>query len=622
VRAQEITWGRGSQLWSGLGQSAPRRRAEWLSRIEPNDASRAHAVQADGLRGARGWRSTYRLRGSSERLREQAYVVRDASGPLRVVGTLALRRESSRRVRRATLVERLEHSEERFRTFVESIPQLAWQATPGGWIYFYNQRWYDYTAMTPEDAEGWGWITVHDPDDLPRVLARFRHALETGQPWEDEFRLRRGDGTLRWHLSQALPLRDRSGRIVQWFGTNTDIHDRKLALEERSQLLAREQEARKQAEAASRAKDEFLAIVSHELRTPLNAILGWAQLLRNGSLPQEKEAQAHERIESSARLQARLIEDLLDVSRIIGGKLEIEREKVDLARVIRAAVESLRHAALQAKVQVVVLGDVPELTVEGSNARLQQVVANLIENAIKFSEPGQVVEVELGREGGEARIDVRDYGAGIDPEFLPHLFERFGQADTSTTRRRGGLGLGLSIVRHLVKLHGGRVSASSRGEGCGARFTVHLPRKGTTGEVPRIVDTAELMLSGITVLAVDDDQTARDVLRALLADRGAIVTAVGSASDALHLLASQPVDVVVSDIGMPEFDGYELAARIREHADPGIANIPLVALTAYASIHDRDRALGSGFDAYLPKPVEAHDLVRSICTALRARARS
>jgi PAS domain S-box-containing protein len=623
VRAQEVTWSGSSGLWELLGQSAPQRRAEWLSRIEPPDAPTALAQQEEGLRAGKGWRATYRLRGAPQRLREQAYVVRDFSGPLRVVGTLSLRRESSRRLRRPTLVERLEHSEERFRTFVESIPQLAWQATREGWIYFYNQRWYDYTGMTPDECEGWGWVSVHDPHDLPRVLARFRRALETGQPWEDEFQLRRGsDGMLRWHLSRALPLRDRNGRICQWFGTNTDIHDRKVAAEERAALLARERDARRQAEEANRAKDEFLAIVSHELRTPLNAMMGWAQLLQTGSLPQEKEAQALDRIEQSARLQAKLIDDLLDVSRIIGGKLQIERETVDLARVVRAAVESLRHVAERRRIQVALAGELPELTVEGSGARLQQVLSNLIDNAIKFSESGQVVEVSLVREGSQARIDVCDHGAGIDPEFLPRVFQRFGQADTSTTRRRGGLGLGLSIVKHLVELHGGRVSVTSEGHGHGARFTVHLPRKGVTGEVPRLViENAEPMLTGITVLGVDDDQTARDVLRALLADRGADITTVGSAGEALALLHSQPVDVIVSDIGMPDVDGLELAARIRCDPDPAIAGLPLVALTAYASGSDRDRAFVFGFDAYVTKPVEAKELVRNITLALRARAR-
>lgn len=622
LRDDTVLWGSRPELWNGLGRLPPCTRADWLGLLSADDAAIVQVEQDRALRSGRPrWRVEYGVGLERARCVEEAFVARDEGGPARVVGTLSMLNRSSHEVARPTLGERLEHSEERFRTFVETIPQLAWQANPDGWIYFYNQRWYAYTGTTLEQMEGWGWVTVHDPHDLPRILKVFRRALEIGEPWEDEFRLRRGsDGMLRWHLSRAMPLRDRDGKIVQWFGTNTDVHDQKLALEERSALLAREREARKQAEEANRGKDEFLAVVSHELRTPLNAILGWSQLLQNQGLPPDKRRNALSRIESSARMQAKLIEDLLDVSRIIGGKLQIDREPVDLSRIMNAAIESLQPLAQRRGVELVLDPKPPQLSVEGSASRLQQVVANLVDNAIKFSDPGQRVTISLVREGADARIDVTDRGLGIEPAFLPRLFERFGQADSSTTRRSGGLGLGLSIVRHLVALHDGRVEAHSDGPGHGARFTVRLPRKGATGEVPRVEDSvAPTTLTGLDVLAVDDDETARDVLGAILLDRGASVTLAGSAAEALTALRTKSFDVVVSDIGMPDVDGFALAARIRSHPRAEVARLPLVALTAYASVGDRDRALAQGFDAYVAKPIETAALIRSISVAIRSR---
>jgi PAS domain S-box-containing protein len=606
-------------MWRGLSASPPSTRAQWLARLPTSDAARVAELQAGALDGTRTrWEVEYALH-EGVTLLERGFVARSESGPVRVIGTLSL--AGTPRAREVPLGERLQRSEERFRTFVEGIPQLAWQATADGWICFYNQRWYDYTDTTLETMEGWGWIAVHDPHDLPRMLKVFRRALATGEPWEDEFRLRRGsDGMLRWHLSRAMPLRDGEGKIVQWFGTNTDIHDQKLALQERERMLERERSAREAAEENNRAKDEFLAVVSHELRTPLNAILGWTQLLQSPELPDDKRAHALERIEASARQQARLIEDLLDASRIIGGKLRIDTELVDLGRLLPSALESLRPAAQRAEVAVRIVGDAPSLTVQGSATRLQQVVSNLVENAIKFSERGGEVRVMLRRQGREACIEVADDGAGIDPTFAPRLFERFGQADSSTTRRRGGLGLGLSIVRHLVELHRGRVEARSEGLGQGARFFVYLPRQGATGEVPRIdEDDAPRTLRGLEILAIDDDESARDVLGALLLERQATVTCVDSAAAALTVLRTKAVDVVVSDIGMPDVDGYALAQRLRADDEPKVAAVPLVALTAYASIADRERALAEGFDAYLAKPIDSEDLVRVITAALRTR---
>lgn len=604
-------------------------RAWWLSRVATDDRARMEKEVARALRdGPDHWKLEYRLRradGSRVAVLDHGFVVRFEGKPLRALGIVEAVRAGEPEPEEPSLRERAEERERAFRSFAEFIPQLAWSAHPSGWIDFYNQRWYDYTGTTFEQVEGWGWVTAHDPLDLPRVLRIWRNAFATGQPWEDEFRLRRGrDGMLRWHLSRAMPVRDAQGRIVRWFGTSTDVHDQKLALEDYSRLLASEQRARREAEAASRAKDEFLAVVSHELRSPLNAMLGWTQLLRTGSLSEEKRNAALEKIESSAQLQAKLVEDLLDISRIITGKLKIEMKPVEIGSAVLAAVEALRPTAQEKGITLAAMDGSAGALVHGDAGRVQQIVANLLTNALKFTPAGRRVEVAVGFSGDDVEIEVRDEGEGFAPDFLPRLFERFSQADSSSTRKHGGLGLGLSIVRELVDLHGGEVTASSPGEGGGATFTVRLPIATDAGvaDAPAAASAeypgTAISLSGVKVLAVDDERGARELVAETMLSCGATVTLASSVHEALRAFKLDVPDVVVSDIGMPERDGYSLIKLIRSLPDRSAARTPIVALTAYASLQDRERALRAGFDRYLPKPVDPARLSRLIAELLRA----
>jgi PAS domain S-box-containing protein len=355
-----------------------------------------------------------------------------------------------------------EANEQRYRFLAESIPQQVWTAQPDGALDYVNQRTVEYFSRADAEIVGDNWQEVIHPDDLDICLERWRKALSTGEVYEVEFRLRRGsDGDYRWHLGRALPMRDAAGRIVRWFGTNTDIDDQK-----RLHRLAEE---------ANRAKDTFLATVSHELRTPLTSMMGWAELLKLGMLDEKGQRHAIDVIESSARSQAQLIGDLLDISRIISGKLRLDAQPVELAPVIAAAMDVIHPAAEAKSIRLVSRISRSVGMVFGDPDRMQQVVWNLLSNAVKFTPEGGRVEVMLRRAGAQAEIVVRDDGAGIHPEFLPHVFEHFRQGDSTSTRKHGGLGLGLAIVRRLVELHGGTVAVESEGEGHGATFRIRLP---------------------------------------------------------------------------------------------------------------------------------------------------
>jgi CheY-like chemotaxis protein len=374
------------------------------------------------------------------------------------------------------------------------------------------------------------------------------------------------------------------------------------------------------AEEANRLKDEFLAVLSHELRTPLNAILGWARMLRAGTLPPENVSRALETIERNAQAQAQLIEDLLDVSRIVSGKLRLEMRTVDVADVVRETIETVRPTADARGVSLTsAIGAVAP--VSGDAQRLQQVLWNLLSNSIKFTPRGGSVSVRLEQDGPIVRIAVTDTGQGIDKEFLPHVFDRFRQASLPGQARRKGLGLGLAIVRHLVEAHAGNVHAASEGLGTGATFTVELPvlvgRTVTVPEgetaYPHSLETT-LSLTGVRVLVVDDDADAREMLTVALQQYGAEVTTSPTAEAAYDMIVEDTPDVIVSDIEMPGATGYELIRRVRLADDPRIRRTPAVALTAYARTEDRVKALLAGFQTHVPKPVEPAELVTVIAS--------
>jgi PAS domain S-box-containing protein len=506
-------------------------------------------------------------------------------------------------------------AEEQLRTVANAIPQLAWMAHADGHIFWYNRRWYEYTGATPEQMEGWGWQSVHDPEILPRVVERWKTSLETGEPFEMEFPLKGADGQFRSFLTRVVPHKDGRGRVVRWFGTNTDVEELRRAL--------------RHAEESSRLKDEFLATVSHELRTPLTAILGWAHMLRTGQFDSKSYSTAFETIERNARAQAQLIEDLLDVSRVITGNLRIDVRPVDPNSFIEAAVEAVRPAAEAKGVRLQKVIDTGLVSVPGDPMRLQQVVWNLLSNAIKFTPRGGRVQVRLERVNSHVEIAVSDTGAGIAPEFLPHVFDRFRQADGTTTRRQGGLGLGLSIVRHLVELHGGTVRADSPGEGRGSTFTVLLPvapvYSSHTSEErvhPAARETLPAFecperLDGLRVLLVDDEPDTREMLKAGLGRCGAELTVAASAAEALTEIRKRPPDVLVSDIGMPEEDGYELIRKVRALPAEQGGNVPAIALTAYARTEDRLQALRAGYQMHVTKPVELTELAAVVASLAR-----
>jgi PAS domain S-box-containing protein len=688
-----------------------------------------------------------------------------------------------------------EASEEHYRFLAESIPQIVWTANADGSAEYFNQRWYDYTGAPREGGDDYNAQGMVHPDDLTRVLDTWRHAFETGERFDVELRLRRGsDGSYRWHLARSIPLRDAEGKIVKWFGTSTDIDDRKRAEESQSFLaeasevlvssldyeatlrriahlvvprladwctvdilteerlikrlavahqdpakveFAHELERRypqnmnerqgvsnvvrtgepelypnipdemlalvasdaeqlkiirelglrsamivpmsvqgrvlgaitfvsaesgrhytendlafaedlahraalavenarlyREAQEVNRLKDEFLATLSHELRTPLTAVLGWTRLLGTGQLDKATSARALETIERNAQSQVQLIDDILDVSRIIRGKLRLSVRPVELAPVIEAAVDSVRPAADAKGIRLQVILDPRTGPVSGDPDRLQQVVWNLISNAIKFTPKDGRVQVTLARVDSHLEIAVSDTGQGIGAEFLPYVFDRFRQADPTPTRAHGGLGLGLAIVRHLVELHGGSVKAESNGAGRGATFRVMLPLLAATRNtvsapaesvesepqsgtrVTGFFDSFECPpeLDGLRVLVVEDDDDSRGMLVAVLEQCRAEVVAVAGAEAAMRVLEGWRPDVIVSDIEMPGEDGFTLMRRLRGLPAERGGDIPAAALTAYARPEDRMRALMAGFQIHVPKPVEPAELVAVVAS--------
>jgi len=453
-------------------------------------------------------------------------------------------------------------------------------------------------------------IPADHPDEEPRILDRIRRG-ERIEHYETK-RVRK-DGRLIDVALTVSPIKDALGRIIGASKIARDITSQKLAVAREREALRETQEARKQAEEASRAKDEFLATISHELRTPMTAILGWTRMLLSGQMNPETQQKALETIDRNARSQAQLIEDLLDVSRIVSGKLRIEFKVVDIAAVVAAAVESTRPAAEAKRIRIQTVLSSGAGPLLGDFDRLQQVVWNLLSNAIRFTPADGLVRIYLQRVESQVELRVSDTGAGIPPEFLPHIFDRFTQADSSITRTHSGLGMGLAIVKSLVELHGGVLSASSVGRGHGSEFTVKLPvssfRLDQSEEVRKpVLPTMNYghELLGVKILVVDDESDTCEMLRFVFNQCGAIVETASSAEEALQLFDKFVPDMLVSDIGMPRVDGYDLIRLIRRERG---SRIPAVALTAMARIDDRVKTLKAGYQMHIAKPVEPVELV-------------
>jgi signal transduction histidine kinase/ActR/RegA family two-component response regulator len=413
----------------------------------------------------------------------------------------------------------------------------------------------------------------------------------------------------------------RHGAVVGTITLIEDVTERVITERELRNQIAASEQARDLAEQASRLKDEFLATLSHEIRTPLNAVMGWARILRTEDSPRAR-SRALDIIERNALSQLRLVEDLLDMSRILNGKLPLVAGRVDLAQVVRAAVEVVVPTALAKRVTVTATCEADLPAVGGDADRLQQVVWNLASNAVKFTGAGGAVQINLARAGDHLRLTVRDNGEGIAPDFLPHVFDRFRQQDASPSRNHGGLGLGLALVRHIVELHGGRVGVESAGLGRGATFWATLPISVAEERVPPAdTETGPVTLEGISVLIVDDDDDAREMVVALLGHYGARAQGVSSAEAALAELAKHggETDVLVSDVGMADVDGYDLIRRVRSMREDAARMIPAIAVTAYANADDRVRAIVAGYQTHVSKPVDAGVLATSIANIVKGK---
>lgn len=484
------------------------------------------------------------------------------------------------------------------------------------------ERLYGYTAAETIGRP----VTILLPPERQDEESRILDPIKKGERISHyETVRRRKDGTDVEVSLTASPILNRGGDVIGMSKTARDVTWRKRVEEERERLLARERDARSEAEEANRLKDEFLATISHELRSPLNAILGWARLLREPKVQADQLERALEIIERNAQAQARLIEDLLDVSRIVSGKLSVQMRPVTLNSTAQGVVADIRPDA-EAKGIDLRMVEYEEIKLLGDSDRLQQVVWNLLSNAIKFTPDGGRIEVRLNRVGERAELRVSDTGRGISPEFLPYVFDRFRQATRTDARARAGLGLGLTIVRYIVEAHGGSVTAESAGVGLGATFTCKLPLAGAEQDVVPAIDRQQAQLKvsatpslrGIKVLVVDDDEDAREMLKAALNSYGADVITTTGALQALDTLASEKIDVLVSDINMPEMDGYELIRRVRVMKPEQGGRIPAVALTAYSRAEDRLRALQSGFQTHVPKPVEPAELEVVVATLAKS----
>jgi len=525
----------------------------------------------------------------------------------------------------SAVAEALE-SEKRFRLTADYAPMMVWTAGGDMTHDWFNRRWLEFRGRTLDQESGEGWLEGVHPEDRQRCLEERRTAATERQPFKSEFRLRRHDNEYRWLLDQGVPRQGSDGRFSGFIGCCLDVESIKRAQVENERLLAAAEDAREEADAASRAKDVFLATVSHELRNPLNAIVGWAHILRSEGVSAVEVRQGAEIIAQSAQAQVRLIEELLDVSRIITGTMQLNVRRVDVRAVVEAAVDALRPAAAAKDLQIHV-STVPEALVEGDTDRLRQVVTNLVANAISYTPQGGRIEVELRGEPPDVVLAVRDTGVGIPAEFLPHVFEAFRRSESGSKRAHRGLGIGLSVVRHLVLKHGGRVSAVSDGPGRGAQFFVRLPLAQASTSTPPVesapggaqeVDSCPPKLEGLRVLVVDDDSAVLQLVEKLLSDCEARVLTAGSVREALKALPRFRPHVVLSDIQMPGADGYDLIRELRALPSTQGGATPVAALTAFASEADRRAVLEAGFQMHLTKPVQPQVLLDAVAALGRS----
>jgi PAS domain S-box-containing protein len=506
-----------------------------------------------------------------------------------------------------------------FRLMVESVSDYSiFAIDTGGRILSWNKGAEEVFGYRKEEIVGESFAILFTPEDRSQGAPEreLENVRNNGRSGENRWHLRK-DGSRLWVSGLVNPLRDEAGNLVGYVkvarGDDEEASARKRAEEKREEDLERERVARSESEDASRMKDEFIALISHELRSPLNAILGWTRILRQGRPDEELYQRATEIIERSARMQSQLIDDLMDTARIVRGKVKLEVQPVNLAPLIEKAMDVVRPAADAKGITLEAVLDREADQITGDPDRLQQVVWNLLSNAVKFTTEGGRVEVKLGRVDPYIQISVRDTGCGISPEFMPYLFERYRQADASAARRKGGLGLGLSLVRQLVEMHGGSVTAESEGEDKGATFIIKLPVRAiytAETERPPLAGVKTKSLEGVWAAVVDDEANARELITSVLESHGARVTAFASAGEAIEMLTSERrPDVLVCDLAMPGEDGFSLIHKLREWEKVSDGVLPAIALTAFGRVEDRTRALYAGFQMHIAKPVEPVELV-------------
>ncbi|WP_414753149.1 response regulator [Anabaena sp. CCY 9910] len=527
----------------------------------------------------------------------------------------------------AAINAELRQSEERFRSLSTCSPIGIFETDTAGCCKYTNPRYQAICGLDATESLDKRWLESVHLEDQERAIASWSTYIDHGGDYSDEFRFQTVDGSLRWVQVRSSPMVSGNGELLGYVGTLEDITARKQSEEIRAQVI-REQTARQEAEAANRMKDEFLAVLSHELRTPLTSMLGWSKILRAKKLDEKATARALEAIERNANSQVQLIEDILDVSRIIRGQLRLNLSPVNLTTVVEAALEAVRPLADTKSMTINTALDYTLSPVSGDSARLQQIVWNLLTNAIKFTPKEGKVEIRLeGINGGlsddltHAQIQVIDTGIGIEREFLPKVFERFRQADSTTTRSHNGLGLGLAIVRHLVELHKGTILAESPGVGKGATFTVRFPLIQENRE-PRPAPTENSSedgansspLAGLKVLIVDDETDTRNFLGFLFEEYGAISSTSASVETALAVIDQLKPDILISDIGMAEQDGYTLIRKLRSLPPEQGGEIPAIALTAYSREEDRQQIIEAGFQYHLCKPIDPNKLISVVAS--------
>lgn len=523
------------------------------------------------------------------------------------------------------LTERLQF-EEKLRESEKRMHLVLRAAKIGIWIYdLQNQKieWSPehYELFGTEEFDGTieAFKRFIHPDDLENVLRQFEESINNGTPYQPEFRIIRPEGEIRWVGNFGHAEYDLTGSAIRFLGTVFDITERKNAEFERLKMLEREKELRREAEYANQSKDEFLAILSHELRTPLNSMSGWVHILLKNDLDAATSRKAVEVIARNVTMQNTLIEDLLDVSRIISGKMQLEIERVSFISVIESSLDAVRLFAENRLIKIELNLDPAADEIIGDKHRLQQIIGNLLTNAIKFSPENRTITITLSHIGNTAKFAVKDEGIGISKELLPNVFDRFRQADATSKRKYSGLGLGLTIVKHLVELHGGTISAFSDGENSGSEFVVEIPLavpiNAYTGQGsenypfnPRPEN--EISLTGTTILLVDDNQESLDLLCFVFEQKGAKVVCLSRADEALEEIRRNNFDLLISDLGMPEMDGFDLIRELRKMEKETNESLPAIALTGYVSTEDQERVLNAGFQTHLCKPVDIENLCR------------